>query len=345
MDFKHHTSFHISDRSYISLIKREIHKIASGLNFSENAIAEIDIIASELTSNIVKHAGARGEILVKALNSSSEYREEKITGIEIISIDSGPGMDVARMMKDGVSTTNTLGQGLGAIKRLSHEFDLYSMPGWGTVVLSRYFLEYDDTYKAPTEGLTINTIMVPKPGETVSGDGGAYKLADNKFYLLVCDGLGHGPDARTASAAAERFFSTANETEPSEILAAMHPAVKYTRGAVATVLRYDNTSKELSCCGIGNISSRIICYSGNKTFMSYNGTVGLNRPSVLHDQKMKIDDLQYIIVTSDGLKTRWELTKYVNIWKHDNSILAAVLYKDFSRRTDDSLVVVVSKKK
>lgn len=345
MDFKHHTSFHISDRSYISLIKREIHKIASSLGFSENGIAEIDIIASELTSNIVKHAGARGEILVKPLSTVSEEGNEIISGMELISIDSGPGMDAVRMMKDGVSTTNTLGQGLGAIKRLSHEFDLFSMPGWGTIVLSRYFLEYDENYKAPTNDLAINTVMVPKSGETVSGDGGAYKIVDNKFYMLVCDGLGHGPDARKASAAAEKFFSLSRDTEPSEILSAMHPAIKYTRGAVATVLQYDNDARELRCCGIGNISSRIICYTGSKTFVSYNGTLGLNKPSVLHDQKIKADDLQYIIVTSDGLKTRWELTKYPNILKHDNSIIASVLYKDFSRGTDDSLVVVVSKKK
>ena len=40
------------------------------------------------------------------------------------------------MMKDGSSSTNTLGHGLGAINRLSDFFQIYSMRDWGTVSYS-----------------------------------------------------------------------------------------------------------------------------------------------------------------------------------------------------------------
>ena len=45
------------------------------------------------------------------------------------------------MMQDGMSTTNTMGHGLGSIKRLSDTFELYSQPGWGTIILSRIYNE------------------------------------------------------------------------------------------------------------------------------------------------------------------------------------------------------------
>ena len=95
----------------------------------------MDIIVAELVSNLVKHAGG-GQLLVKLIE------QDGIQGMEIISIDDGIGMtDVTRMVADGVSTKNTLGQGLGAMKRLSDFFQVYSLKDWGTLILIRIFDE------------------------------------------------------------------------------------------------------------------------------------------------------------------------------------------------------------
>ena len=42
---------------------------------------------------------------------------------------------------------------------------------------------------------------------------------------------------------------------------------------------------------------------------------------------------------SDGLQTRWTLDKYPALAARDPALLAAVLYRDFSRGTDDITVV------
>src|SRR5688500_12029204 len=121
------TSYKIEERSYVSYIKREIHQQVARAKFGETQVGEIDIIVSEIASNIIKHAGS-GELLfrVRDVNQSTST-------FEILGIDNGPGIaDTMRMLKDGVSTTHTLGQGLGAINRLSDIAQLYSMPEWGT---------------------------------------------------------------------------------------------------------------------------------------------------------------------------------------------------------------------
>ena len=74
--------------------------------------------------------------------------------------------------------------------------------------------------------------------------------------------------------------------------------------------------------------------------MSYNGVIGMNIPNTLNEQVIKHERGQTLILCSDGIKTRWELNKFVGIFKYDLSILAAAIYKDFGRRTDDMSVLV-----
>src|SRR6188768_1374215 len=105
--------FKVSDRSYFALVKKEIRALGIQQEFSEERTGQLDIIVAELCSNLIKHA-THGSLIVKHI-------EEKTNkGLEILCIDNGPGItDIKKMMQDGVSTKNTLGQGLGAIQRLS----------------------------------------------------------------------------------------------------------------------------------------------------------------------------------------------------------------------------------
>ena len=114
------TSFNVGDRSYLAILKKDIHKIAQQAGFEPRRLAEIDLIVSEIGSNLVKHA-TQGEILVSIVeNETGQY-------LDIISVDQGPGIvDPEKMLQDGASTTQTLGHGLGSIRRLSDKFELYS---------------------------------------------------------------------------------------------------------------------------------------------------------------------------------------------------------------------------
>ena len=79
--------------------------------------------------------------------------------------------------------------------------------------------------------------------------------------------------------------------------------------------------------------------------MSYNGIIGHNIPNTMNDQSILLADYSQFAACSDGIKSRWDLSKYPSIYKHDLTILAAAIYKDFARKTDDMTIVVGKIKK
>jgi hypothetical protein len=46
-------------------------------------------------------------------------------------------------------------------------------------------------------------------------------------------------------------------------------------------------------------------------------------------------------MNSDGLVTNWRLNQYPGLMKKDPVVIAAVLYRDFSRGRDDVAILVV----
>ncbi len=333
MDSTAHTRYNAEDRSYFSILKREIHSAVLNAGFTPARTGEVDIVVAEMTSNLLKHGGG-GEVLFRM------FSEDDNIGAEIISIDSGPGMaDTAKMMEDGMSTANTLGHGFGAMKRLSDVFEVYSLKNWGTIVLARiYRTERAVASKRPR--IEVGSIVVAKPSETLSGDG--FYSHEDKDHLKVFlgDGLGHGPEAHKAVQQAITAFKDCTETRPTDILRHIHTAVKKTRGLVGSVAIYYFKEKVWRICGIGNIATRTQNGMTSKNYISYNGIIGMNIPNTLNEQVIENERGQLMIMCSDGIRTRWDLQKYTGILRCDLSIIAAAVYKDHARRTDDMSVVV-----
>ena len=326
------SSYKIDDRSLVAFIKREIHNLALESGFTQHRAGELDIIVAELTSNLIKFAG-EGELLyrVKRAPSSPE--------IEIFCIDSAIGIEnVGKVMSDGFSSVNTLGQGLGAIKRLSNDFQIYSLKNWGTV---QYVKICGTSYPPgiPTN-FNVSAIKVNCPGENVCGDSYAFKNIKNGFQIFVGDGLGHGINALEAAEMAKEFFNVTSITDPVEILRQMHEHVKKTRGLVATIVSVDEKAAIWSICGVGNISTRIYTGMENKTYNPYNGIVGHNMPRTLNTTTFPYEKYQMVVMHSDGLKTRWDLNNLSSILKHEPGIVAASIYKGNVRGNDDVTILV-----
>lgn len=330
-DLSHH-QFNASDRSYFAVIKKDIHALGATINFSENRLGEVDIVVAELLSNLAKYA-KNGQLLVKLVN------EGNTAGIEIICIDHGPGMtDVAKMIGDGYSSSNTLGHGLGSVKRLSDQFQVYSLKEWGTIVLARLFVS---PVKTPAANATcIRSIVLPKPGETACGDAFYYKISKDKLKLILGDGLGHGPEAAAAAQMAIEAFKICPDDDPCEIAKFLNASVRKTRGLVATIAVCDLKVKEWQLCGVGNIATRIQSAAVVKSHIAYNGIIGMNLPRTLNSMRISTERNQYLILCSDGIKTKWEISKWPGILRYDPSILAAAIYKDHARHTDDMSVAI-----
>lgn len=328
-----HKSFDASDRSYHARIKKEVQRLAIACQFLDKRIAEIDIVVAEITSNFQKHA-KDGELLVGV------FKEEGTVYIELIGIDQGPGMtDIHRMMADGFSTKNTIGHGLGSIKRLADEFDIFSSKNWGTILLGRFYRDrkLSDKRKRPIQ---ISPLVVAKPKELRSGDGHYVDHSERYTKIMLADGLGHGVEANIATNEAVNAFKQCTLESPVEIIRFVHPLVRKTRGLVATIAVIDHQLKKLHIAGIGNIAARLIGTIQSKNPLSYNGIIGHNIPNTMHDQVLDLDAYQQLILCSDGIRSRWDTSRLVALPRHDLSIQAAAVYKDFARRTDDMSVVI-----
>jgi anti-sigma regulatory factor (Ser/Thr protein kinase) len=335
MDNEAQIRYKIPDRSYSSMVKREIHRVAATIGFTPTRLAEADIVISEMITNLNKHT-PEGELLVKPV---LDYYNRQ--GIEIISIDNGKGIDnLAEMIKDGKSTAGTLGQGLGAIKRLSDDFDIYTLPGWGTIVLSRIFTPAKTKITSRAQ-IDINTLMLPKTGEELCGDGWKYLKNGTTVKLIALDGLGHGPEAHKASKKAVKEFTVIKDSTPSDTIKILHRRIRDTRGAVGMIVHIDTYLNLIAYAGLGNISAKNINADNIKNLVSYNGIIGHTIPNTIHSNSIPWQPYDTLIIYSDGLKSRWDFMQLPNILQYDGSVIAAALYKDFSRHTDDLLIIVI----
>jgi serine/threonine-protein kinase RsbT len=102
--------------------------LATGLGFATGDATLIATAISELARNIVSYA-RRGEITLKIVDGSGRQ------GILVIASDDGPGIpDIRQALRDGFSTSGSLGLGLPGVRRLMDEFEITSQPGRGTIV-------------------------------------------------------------------------------------------------------------------------------------------------------------------------------------------------------------------
>jgi serine/threonine-protein kinase RsbT len=102
--------------------------LAVELGFSAVDSTLIATAISELARNIVSYAGT-GEIMLKTVQNSTRH------GILIVAADEGPGIhDLRQALRDGFSTSGSLGLGLPGVRRLMDEFEITSQPGRGTRV-------------------------------------------------------------------------------------------------------------------------------------------------------------------------------------------------------------------
>ena len=319
----------ISESSQASEARRIAARLAARFGFDSTGVAEVALIATEAATNLMKHS-TDGMLVVRALRRGTSH------GIEILTVDHGPGMaDPESCMVDGFTTSSSPGTGLGAIRRRSGEFDLYSIPGKGTVLLSRIW-----NIPPPEEAFQIGGIGVPKRGETVCGDAWGSDIEGERLVVAVIDGLGHGPDAATASHAALAAFRQVSANTPAAIIERMHLALRSTRGAAIAVAAINRDKGQVTYCGVGNISAAIMSAGRVQRPVSHNGTVGHTLRKV-QEFSYAIEPDDILVMHSDGVSTGWTIDEYPHILGHHPSVIAASIYRDHCRHRDDATVVAI----
>jgi serine/threonine-protein kinase RsbT len=115
----------------IVLARQKARAQAIQAGFSAVDATFIATAVSELARNILAYA-RRGEIILQAIHGSSRV------GFQVTASDNGPGIpDLHQAMRDGFSTSGSLGLGLPGVRRLMDEFEISSQAGHGTQVVVR----------------------------------------------------------------------------------------------------------------------------------------------------------------------------------------------------------------
>lgn len=111
-------------------MRQMLRQRAAELGFSLVDQTKLVTAASELARNTIVYGGG-GDMQVEEVVSTTATRR----GLRLVFSDRGPGIvDIQAALRDGYTTGNGLGLGLGGARRLSNEFSIDSAPGLGTRV-------------------------------------------------------------------------------------------------------------------------------------------------------------------------------------------------------------------
>jgi anti-sigma regulatory factor (Ser/Thr protein kinase) len=321
------TISHVSD---VGAARRSGQTLAEQLGMGETRAGQLAIIITEAASNIIKHAGEGRVRVTMAAHGGQRC-------IEVLALDNGPGIgNLAQSMLDGVSSAGTAGTGLGAMRRLADQLDVYAPAGKGAALFARLWLDPADAAQPVRYG----GVCLPLAGETACGDAWAVAEQQGRVVLLMADGLGHGPEAAKASAAAVQTLTAEPGYAPQRLMEDCHQALRPTRGAAMAIGELDLGARQLRFAGVGNIGASIIDDVARRQLMSHNGIVGHNMRKV-NELVFECPAGALVVLASDGITTQWDLAAYPGLATREPALIAGVLLRDHSRGRDDASVLVV----
>jgi anti-sigma regulatory factor (Ser/Thr protein kinase) len=337
----------IKDESQVGAARRAVHRYASVLGFGEEALAELDIVVQEIGTNAARYAAGGGCLhWAEALGPD--------TGLELFYSDKGPGIhDLDRALADGVSSGGGLGTGFGAMRRLLDEFEAHSSvkgttrrlthprrTTHGTAVLGRKWLGPEGAPGGRALSRRVGVWSRPRPGEDdANGDAYLVREYDGETLLAVVDGLGHGRGAREAAQAALDALAHWEGEPLEEVFAAVHDALRATRGAVMGAVVVNPARHAFHYCGVGNVEVRVFNSPEPARPIPSNGTLGA-RLSQVRVWPHRWADGTTVVMATDGLSATWDLANYPGLLHRSPQLLAGVLLRDFGRQSDDATVLV-----
>ncbi|MEH1854687.1 MAG: anti-sigma regulatory factor [Nostoc sp.] len=119
----------IQSSTDVILVRQSVRQLAVEIGFGLVDQTKIVTAASELARNTLDYGGG-GTVKLETL------QEGRRRGLRLTFEDRGPGIaDIDLALKDGFTTGNGLGMGLGGAKRLANEFDIQSAVGEGTRII------------------------------------------------------------------------------------------------------------------------------------------------------------------------------------------------------------------
>lgn len=319
--------------SDVAEARRRAREFATQIAFGTTESEEIALATSELASNLVRHAGG-GRLEFRGL------QEESRTGLEIESIDQGPGIpDVEEALRDGFSTAGSLGYGLGAVNRLMDRLDINSRQGQGTHLLCRRWVRPAEVSRSSCP-LAFGAASRPHPLMDVNGDAFVIKRWGDSALVGVIDGLGHGQFAFLAAQKARDYVQSHYDQPLADIFRGTGRTCRATRGVVMALARFDWAREELTCASVGNVEVRVFGSTKPLNLIVRRGVIGGNAPSAVVTTHEWLPRYR-MVMHSDGLITHWRAEDFPQLENESATSSAGAILRALARENDDATVVIV----
>jgi phosphoserine phosphatase RsbX len=176
-----------------------------------------------------------------------------------------------------------------------------------------------------------------------SGDLHVVLHSDTHTLLCVIDGLGHGPNAKHAAVECASILRAHAGCAILDLFRCCHAGLRETRGVVMTAALIDESTGLLDWAGVGNVEGVVWRPSGMRgnicaSVVARGGVVGFRLPP-LKSSQVALAPGDIIVLVTDGVHS--DFTNGIDArWSADE--LANELLRNFSKTTDDALVLVAS---
>jgi negative regulator of sigma-B (phosphoserine phosphatase) len=176
----------------------------------------------------------------------------------------------------------------------------------------------------------------PRIGESCSGDAGLVLERGEVTWVVLVDGLGHGPKAHEAAQLAVDEAAKFGVDLPVEnALDRLHDRLRGTRGVAATMARFDD--RGATFIGVGNVEVRGL--SGfDMPFAPSSGVVGgrMRRPRSV---RVELTARTKLLFYTDGIARRAPFDSLATL---DGTKMCAALLDHHSHLHDDATVIHVT---
>ncbi|TAN53143.1 MAG: hypothetical protein EPN21_02135 [Methylococcaceae bacterium] len=310
--------------------------LARELGFDDCGQEEVCIVVSELSTNLIKHA-------VQGIVSIKPFIQDGQAGLAIISDDNGPGFDFAGVLADGISTTRTLGCGLGAIQRLTDDLEYHAKQpqGAGSYILCKKLLKSGAhrQHQRPSP-LDFGVVTQPKNGQTVNGDLYLVKHDAHATLLAVIDGVGHGLLANKAAQAAKQYVEAHSGLPLRDLFLGADRACHATNGVVMALAAIDLHHRRLTFASVGNIEAKVVNHHEKFDLIVRRGIVGRNSPAPYISEGHWTPGCG-LVLHSDGLSSRWKWEDYSHHFGRPAQTIAEMMFHELHKNNDDATLMFV----
>jgi anti-sigma regulatory factor (Ser/Thr protein kinase) len=322
----------IYDEASVSSARQRVREAGERTHLTTGLVESVALIASELTHNQLLYA-RQGYFAVKPVEGRG------VPGLEVIAADIGPGIQrPADAFRDQVSTKGSLRAGLGVVLRQADEVEFDNRLVEGISIVARKF------ESQPDRQCRVAIMGQPYPGEAISGDDAGFFQTQSTFVAGVCDGLGHGPEARQASSRAVESLGRYRHLDLDQVLSRTNDELIGTRGCALCLIRFDRDSGIISCASIGDVHAHLYNLRDAHFFTSTPLVFG---GPEFRRHRVRIENVtaspgSVLVMFTDGLKSRTSLKGQLDILRQPAIVIAQHLMENFSRPDDDALVLVAS---